>query len=383
MASLMGEQYPYASDWPAASFTGIESFAKHVRSVASLEGIAFVPLLRPNQVSEFEAFAQEFYRDDPDTAATAGITGCGCRVYYFDPNFPDCGDGTFPDNTGDTYQYDSPHRVLTPLLQVSSSRELPGSNLEMVNLHQIPEFGIPMDGTIDCVEDRKSTGGDVSACSYITDLFGFPWAFVRDDVTVTDSMSLLFAPIFPRFNATTLVGYTGGYVIWSDVLDNVVPSYVNEVDFVVESDTELFTYRIEHGKPRFIGEGSHHDEDFSAYRKSKNLISEGVASGGASQYTFSFYPRAAYRDQFLTDAPLLTCISAVSIIVLTSIIFILYYLAVKIGMCNEYACESYTYRLSTVILCCFSPLDFNVINRIKEETNGTRHQEAIRSIYIS
>ena len=325
MATTLSEEYPYADMWPNVAYRGFHKVSKQLTELSKLESVAFGPILQPSQAADWEDFAYDHYEADPDSPAGTGISSFGEGISGFSP-FSPAPDQKYHDQTGIAFAYDSPYQLMIPVFQISVSDAV-RSELTMFNLHLDPTLGPTLDEVITCANSTPE-----ESCQTISDLISNPFLFLDDpNPTIVDSLSLIFYPVFPRNNSSTLVGITGGFAMWSSVLEEIVPDDVNGIDFIISTQTATYTYRVKHGKVKFVGKGDKHDDDFDRYKKSKDLSASSLDYSGNVKYTFTVYPREEFFDEYTTDTPIRGCIATVLVILLASAIFVFYDLAVKAG----------------------------------------------------
>jgi hypothetical protein len=48
--------------------------------------------------------------------------------------------------------------------------------------------------------------------------------------------------IYPANNKATLVGVLASSIVWDEVLENVFADEVSGIDFVLETETQVYTY---------------------------------------------------------------------------------------------------------------------------------------------
>lgn len=149
-----------------------------------------------------------------------------------------------------------------------------------------------------------------------------------------DLVALIYYPIYPENDPSTLVGVMGLSVNFKDVLVNVVPKYFDGVSAVLSTHTskstldhstveyDTVTYEIKNGIPVFVGEGDHHDPSFEGHGKSVVLNDQDTDVADAVIYTLTFYPSTL--DQFTTNLPLAVSLGFVLVVLISTALFLLY-----------------------------------------------------------
>ena len=315
MESIMSHAFPDTKTWPMVGLNGYQATASTVAATSGDTSIALVVLVDPSEALEFESHAQQHYRNQryPEDTGTTAI-GFGIRVR--DSTVPE---GYRIDHEGNHTTYGSSNTVLTPVLDHST----PGSSMMLYNIHA---SSTAVDSIIECSKDINNFNkqeGEEPNCTVVT---GFK---LTDE---GDLVALIYKPIYPENDPTTLVGMMGLSVNFKDVLVNVVPDYFDGITAVLSTRTETadhsvidydtVTYEIVQGVPTLIGEGDWHDIDFHEYGHSIVLNNFHTDVTDAVIYTLTFYPSSL--DQFRTQSPIAVSLGFVFIILVSTVIFFLY-----------------------------------------------------------
>lgn len=151
MAQVMSFSFPNASQWPYVSFDGYTEINRNVGKMSTSTEHSLIPIVRPEQLADFEAFAKKTYQDH-GYPETVGINDFGFGIWHFDPNpaNPQYPDMRVHDTTGET-TWGSPHKILTPVLHVGHKN----GGYELINGHYGPFFGGAHDSLIDCALARQ------------------------------------------------------------------------------------------------------------------------------------------------------------------------------------------------------------------------------------
>ena len=232
LASVAEQAFPNASTWPFVDFKGFEVVSNNIILTSSGPGgqdLGFLPIVTPEELDDFNSFGASLYPDAPFD-----------RVTGLDETFT-----RYNETDGTTY-WDSPYRIFTPFLFHSR-----GPILHLANLRSIQSRGVVMDDMIRCSEERTqqlesgefnaSTAYDCSVVSDISDL--------SNRNPIEEPAAVVFHPMYPENDATTMVGFLTSAIKWSDVLVNIFSDGVSGVDCVFETDTQAITYRIYDGQP--------------------------------------------------------------------------------------------------------------------------------------
>ena len=188
----------------------------------------------------------------------------------------------------------------------------------MYNVYSEANRGVPLDSMFACVKDNaEASGGAYPSCAVVTDMLELK---VRPGPA-----ALLFQPVYPANDPTTLVAFATTSIHWQEVLESVVPDYVNGLTCVVKTDTSSYTYEIVNGYPELVGSGDLHDPDYESFAESVTLndFMESGASGSAI-YTLTVYPSQVMFDTFTTKSPIAISLAFFGVIFICTCIFLAY-----------------------------------------------------------
>ena len=149
-ATLYKYAFPDADQWPNVAYKGFYEFSDLLAEISSLDGqkVAFFPIVEPHQGEEFEKFAADWLDADPSVPEQAGIHSFGRGIYAVNESLNST-DNRYHDVTAET-TFDSRYKIMTPLFQTQSVRELYKGLL--FNAHSHPARGTKMDDILDCVK---------------------------------------------------------------------------------------------------------------------------------------------------------------------------------------------------------------------------------------
>jgi signal transduction histidine kinase len=303
---------------------GLNGYVETAGNIANISGgtsIALIVLVDPEEATEFERHAKQHYINQ-GYPTTAGETDDGFGIRRKDEN---ASSGYSIDHEGNHTEYGSNNTILTPVLDHSTW----GSTMLMYNVHV---SSTAVDSIINCSnqlqirhDERKIQEGKFSPpqCSIIT---GFKMN------SENELVGLIYTPIYPRHDPTTLVGIIGLSVTFNDVLNDLVPEYLLGIEAVISTHTvtsdytsisyDTVTYHVEKGVPHLEGEGDLHDKSFDDFGRSI------VLNGGYSEatdtviYTLTLYP--SNFTQYSTRSPLAVSLGLVAVILASTMIFFVY-----------------------------------------------------------
>ena len=147
--------------------------------------------------------------------------------------------------------------------------------------------------------------------------------------------SILFYPVKADFNPKRINGTTSVVFSWDDLLKNVLPSFVSGIQIVIRTSggrhltsRDHWTYTLEllKGNAVTLGRADSHDktynEDAFVVKTQFDPFNKYLES--LVTYTIELYPSKELYDSYRTNAPIITCIITVSMVIGTSLIFIVY-----------------------------------------------------------
>ena len=231
LVSMVEQAFPDVDEWPYVKINGFEVISNNVIKTSTGQDMGLLPIVKPEQLEEFQDFAAPLY---PETGVT--------RVTGLDGNFQ-----RYNETDGETH-WGSPYKFFAPFLYHSR-----GPLLFLSNYHSIELRGRELDKVIACSEERRVGLRDNEnnpdyvpmECSSVTDIIDLSQG--RNPVFVPAAVS--YQPIYPANNRSELVGFMTSAIKWHDTLVNVFSSEVNGVDCVLKTETVAYTYEVIHGEP--------------------------------------------------------------------------------------------------------------------------------------
>jgi hypothetical protein len=265
--------FPNASQWPNVALPGFVETGTQLSQLSNSFTFVMNVIVQPEEVPAFEAFARKAYQDE-GYPSTAGYSDFGFGIWVVDEKTSPFPDKRVHDTSGNTTRDDAKHKILAPVLQISSA----ASFLALLyNPYPDPPRGTAIDSMLDCAAAAARTQPDVKPhCAVITDFLEL--------INIPGPAAVLYQPIFPQNDATTVVGMTSASIHWSDVLTEIVPDYVDGLYCVVSTIEKEYTYVIRNGVPGLIGEvctpdGCHFSPSLHAHtRRSINSLCYRVIS---------------------------------------------------------------------------------------------------------
>jgi len=271
--------------------------------------------VKPSELSSFEDFAYNNFNEKGFPAST-GMSSFGKGIWNQDYTL-DTVDKRYHDING-TSSFDSPYTILTPFLQYDSG---PHQTL-LQNLHGGQVMGKAIDAVIECAEQQAQQQellvDGVLSCGNISPTIQPPPQFPQHPV------SIIFEPIYPNSNKTTLVGLIANPMRWADLISDIFLIDATGVDIVIDLETYVITYCIHDGIVSLRGWSDLHDSKYSSKGRSAELLVDGVFNNSRSRPVMHLYPTDELYEEYSTANPLIATIGSVCIIAVTSLLFILY-----------------------------------------------------------
>lgn len=194
LASIASNLFPNADDWPFVTIHGFEEIATNLIATSSGQDMALCPLVTPQQLTDFEDFAYDYYeksRKPPFPNGTA-VSSFGKGVWGKNDSLG-TSDNRYHETDGST-SYGSPNKVFTPVLQHNAG---PFPAL-MLNLRFEETRGRAIDSLIEC-EKRRMISLEPVECLVITDII-----ILTSQKVEPGPGALIMQPIFPANNLTTV-----------------------------------------------------------------------------------------------------------------------------------------------------------------------------------
>jgi hypothetical protein len=232
--------FPNASQWPFVFLPGFHDTGTDLAMLSNSVALLANYIVRPEEASAFEAFAQQAYKDQGYPNDT-GISGFGFGIWS-PPGPPK---DRVHDISGNT-TFASQRHILAPILQISNHSLL---NALMFNSYSEESRATSISSSLDCAEAATAANpSDRPKCGVVTDFLEL--------ITTPGPASILYLPIFPANDPTTAVGFISVSIRWWEVLTAIVPDYVDGLYCVISTRSKTYTYVINEGMPNLLGEVS-------------------------------------------------------------------------------------------------------------------------------
>jgi hypothetical protein len=240
LSSRHEHAFPNASQWPFVFLPGFQDTGTDLALLSNSLAFLVNYIVRPEEASEFEAFAEQAYKDHGYPNDT-GVSGFGFGIWA-KPGPP--GDRVH-DISGNT-SFASQHHILAPIMQISNRSLL---NATMFNSYSEESRAMSIDSLLNCAETAAAVKPrDRPKCGVVTDFVEL--------ITTPGPASILYLPIFPVNYPVVAVGMASTSIRWKEVLTEIVPDYVEGLFCVISTNHKTYTYVINNGVPDSLGEVS-------------------------------------------------------------------------------------------------------------------------------
>ena len=205
VAAMASYTFPDASTWPNVSIFGFEGIAQSVMETAEAVSMGLCPLVRPEELDEFNDFAynEAFTKINSHYPNTTGLRdhgdGLTMGVHGYNAAFQ-----TYKETDGKT-NYNSSYDIITPFIMHSA-----GSPLLMFNLHSMQRFGDIIDELLDCVAASPNQAKDIdpmtdnsylNKCAILSDMIAM---YTDKDGTPSGPSAYIMQPIYPAKNISVV-----------------------------------------------------------------------------------------------------------------------------------------------------------------------------------
>jgi len=261
LAQTYVEKNPSLSDWPTVALPNFYTDSGPLmKELAGADTVAFLPLVKPDDLSRYEAFFFNYWDNDPSILAAGGGGG-----YY-----SATGRGVFGTNdtaNGVQYSNSPPYhdtsghtswgegRRILPVSQALFKDTL-GPSILGFNLYSDEEQGEAMDRLVQCVEESDFTTATQKCSATVriaasSDTRNF---LVKTDTELSYVQSHLSVPIVVGEGGThEFVGMLGTQYSWKDLLSRIFADDISGIDIVVKCRGFTFTCRIKNGVAEITG----------------------------------------------------------------------------------------------------------------------------------
>ncbi len=325
--------------WPFVTLPDYESVARDIIDVSKGCFVAYGPIVTPDEVDEFEAYAQDFYQVSRKPEPWPEGTGVKVEGRVASWSMGTVNDTMVPvhDTTGLT-AWNSSRRVIVPMYQHVTG---PSGKL-MFNMHASPLLGATIEKMMTCSEERKeeileyermysnlAEGEEappaprgLKDCTMVTELAHNKTSFVQgEDMGPGANM---MQPIYPAYNKTEMTGVLVTSIVWTENMNDVFTENVDGVDIVMSTPTQVVSFRVEKGAVIFKGIGDFHDPAYDEFKREGNVTLPEYFAPESVPYTIAIYPSDTLIDMYATKNPRYATIGAICVMIFTVLMFVAY-----------------------------------------------------------
>ena len=196
MASIVAQMHPDPDTWPFVTMPGYESIATNIIATSSGQSMGVAPLVRPDQLEDFETFIYDYYetKRNPPFPNGSVTSSFGKGVWGIDTTL-NTSDHRYRITDGST-PYGSEYDVITPIITHND-----GYNFVLLfNSHSETIRGLAIDSIIECSNLRAASDNpDSFICGKVTGIL----ELVSNQVSLGPG-AVLMQPIYPANNPTTV-----------------------------------------------------------------------------------------------------------------------------------------------------------------------------------
>jgi len=315
VAEVLRDKFQYADQWPFIYMERFGDVSNHIIAASHGRNMALLPLVRPEEVSEFEDFAYSQFalHEEPG----AGESSFGQGIYASDLALNNS-DKRYHDYSGNT-SWDSQYSILAPILQLDNDPSV--AVYKMFNYYFSRTRGETIDRVIACSEQRALSGDMSARCGSLSNSYRY---LAADE---NDYASAILVPVYPALNQTKLVGFIGSSLVWSDLLSDVFGTEDSGIDCVIQSESDpedAYTYAITNGVISFKATGRQISSKYQKYQVKVQLTESNYFTDTSPTFTLTLYPSGSFFDKYLTANPRWAVTGTVLVILLTMLVFLCY-----------------------------------------------------------
>ncbi|KAJ1427491.1 hypothetical protein B484DRAFT_75574 [Ochromonadaceae sp. CCMP2298] len=348
LAQTYVEKNPSLSDWPTVALPNYYTDSGTLtKDISGADTIAFVPLVKPDDLSRYEAFMFNYWDNDPSILAAGGGGGYysaeGDRgIWSLNDTangFPVTSSLTYHDTSGST-SWGEGKRIL-PVTQALFKDNLE-PNILGWNVYSDKEQGEAADRLVQCVEDSDWKTATQKCGATVRIAASSP---TRDFLRKTDTeleyvqSHRSVALVVENGGSHEFVGMVGAQYSWGHLLSRIFADDISGIDIVVQYHGFTFTCRIKEGVAEIVGgsqaEG-YGDVASKKYAQYKQYVANAHQSSQLQietdeQYNLemTFYPTDDFIKNYRTNLPIYVACAGVLLILLVSLVFVGYDVAVR------------------------------------------------------
>ena len=293
ISTVFSNQCPTIADWPNCTIP-IISFAdisKSVMLIANMKTVFLSIILKENQVSSFESFAYDFFQSEG--YPSIGTSAIGRGIYA--KNGTQWIHSTIADPI-------APHPYIMPVLfagYLNISRAI------MFNMYYDPRRIVAIDDLIDCFN-----------VSYNDSCYSITESLPISELGVIKPGVWTFGTVSPTLNSTFLTGLTMTSISWQTLFESIYTSSMDELIVVVESNSGCNSYEIKEGAVLYLG--GYRERPNRRLRKYERSFILYKSKYSSVTNTVFIYPTTKYGRSGMGNVPVIACIVAVVVLVVSA-----------------------------------------------------------------
>ncbi|KAJ1406156.1 hypothetical protein B484DRAFT_404234, partial [Ochromonadaceae sp. CCMP2298] len=337
---------PTLEDWPNAELSNFQTYGRIANKIGGFGSVALTVRVKPAEVSSFEAFMINYWDQDP--AFPPGSAGIYSLWPYSrglwavnDTGFiREAFRSTHHETTGATTWGEGKHIFALSQILYTEIRTPPGPL--GYNLYSTEIEGEAIDRLVGCVDDNtfNSTTLFCGATSKMTGVSNSGDFLELTDTDLTSVTSFRSVSIVVGTDTyDEIVGAVGGQFSYDEQLSRIFADDVSGIDIVVKHRGFTLTCRIKNGVAKMIGgsiAAGYGDVASRSYAQHKVHVADALQSSQSQGETdeeynldITFYPTEEFVRDYLTPLPFIVACSGVMLILLVSLVFVGYDVAVR------------------------------------------------------
>mmetsp|Transcript_17157 Transcript_17157/g.28687 ORF Transcript_17157/g.28687 Transcript_17157/m.28687 type:complete len:1014 (-) Transcript_17157:413-3454(-) len=291
----------HEGQWPFVWVHGFDELYLQTSSTSYVIFSGLAPLLRKDQVDEFNVF-------------TGNYTDALIRDYFTAK--------PYNESTGYFGEFTSLHNesLILPVSNIAPTFFAPLTNVDAFAIG-----GYFFEDIETCVLQHNGTFLErMHECSVLTSIV--------DSSTDAHLEEPSFFLLVPVVDVNQVAAFMITAITLNNMLQDLAPPNMSPVTCVVEraystifiNEEDTFTYKISGEGIELLGKGDLHDSSFNDMKRTASISIESAKSVNSSQYVMTFYPTEEFRNSYNSRTPLVTCLLFGVVSALLMVIFISY-----------------------------------------------------------
>jgi signal transduction histidine kinase/CheY-like chemotaxis protein len=314
MANLAAFNAPLAEQWPLVHVDSWWTIGKTVEVAGLNGGYSLAPIVRPENISAFEEYAQGWL-EKTYPGEGAGTSSFGFGIWAKNET-TDSPDNKYHLTYGYPDAYVSQNGFSTPKFQHTKGNH----RLLMLDVHAFPAQGKSVDDAYACSKVRaEQVNYKDNNCQALSDLVP-----PKDPTARTGPGAFVSTCVFPVEDSTECVAMVFAKMNIYEVLDDTFPASVEGIDCIVDTKFSSASYRMKDGQAWYQGDQDVHDSKFQGMGRSAALFQGSNLTDGSISYDITCYPTDEFYKEFESSRPVGLTIGAAVLVACLCICFFLY-----------------------------------------------------------